>query len=326
MIRAVLSEFAILYSNQSHQHDLRILNRLDNLMDRYITHSAIVIDSIVVQMRMRVYMLTLATENEAIARAYGKHQHLNIDRAQIMKHMQDNSQLKAPVTRMAILSFSRVKRKMIDICHRSITIEQKDLKQLTTDLLKCLPRKRTVGSRKAMASPKITEAYKTKPRASISSTDMTPEEWSGIVRDYEEEYFPVSRDPKNVFDSYISKTGEDKDIYAWEIEQGVTQDFVYQVRLGQVDAANKNGITDFVWIAIVDNKTDDCCMWRDGMLVSEIEKELSRHDDECDSVVPPAHFNCRCRLAPASDDMPEKSTEDVLGDFESWLIEEAKNR
>lgn len=108
--------------------------------------------------------------------------------------------------------------------------------------------------------------------------------------------------------------------YNWELEQDLMDDFVKQVRDGQVQAANDLGIQEFVWIAILDEKTDECCVKRHGKTTSEIEAMLEDgqlDSSECDSSVPPAHPNCRCQIGPVA------STDEVEGpDFQAfgdWL-------
>jgi hypothetical protein len=153
--------------------------------------------------------------------------------------------------------------------------------------------------------------------------------WKDMVDDYLHDYIPKWRAPEYVVDIPITDptiTAEGREVwYAWEFERDLTQEFVQSVRDGQVGAAKEAGITDFVWIAVIDSVTDACCRWRDGLLVSEIEKELAQHqdeDDECNleggGLTPPLHFNCRCALAPAQDNIPDRpSLEDP--DFETWL-------
>ena len=138
--------------------------------------------------------------------------------------------------------------------------------------------------------------------------------WEKLVSDYvSEEIFP--RGPLDI----ISSPGV-TDAYAWELEKEVTQLFVDQVRRGEHEAAKDNGIPDFIWISVIDNVTDECCKWRDGLTVTEIETQLKgKHsNDKCQTIVPPAHFNCRCALAPLTDDLPSSPPPD-LGDFEDWL-------
>jgi hypothetical protein len=103
-------------------------------------------------------------------------------------------------------------------------------------------------------------------------------------------------------------------IYGWQLEAEDTEDFVRSVRDGQIEGAQDLGVKDFVWIAVLDDKTcDDCCVPRAGMLLSEI----ADMDDDCDSDTPPAHFNCRCDIGPVA------STDEVEGpdwaSFNDWL-------
>lgn len=70
-----------------------------------------------------------------------------------------------------------------------------------------------------------------------------------------------------------------------------------------MDAAKEMGIKDFVWIAILDDRTDECCWERSGKLTSEIEEMLASGKldrDLCEAITPPAHPNCRCSLGPVS--------------------------
>lgn len=154
---------------------------------------------------------------------------------------------------------------------------------------------------------------------SVSHGIIPENEWMGMVDEYLSDYIPVNRGSDYVFD--VGQKADAEEWFAWEIEQQVTHDFVDKVRSGQVDAANKNGINDFVWISIIDNKTDECCVWRHSLTTSEIEAELKRShkDDECQAITPPAHFFCRCTMSPMLKDMPEETPPD-FGDFEQWLL------
>jgi SPP1 gp7 family putative phage head morphogenesis protein len=92
------------------------------------------------------------------------------------------------------------------------------------------------------------------------------------------------------------------------------------VRAGEIEAAKEQGIDDFVWTAVIDERTDECCLWRDGLLVSEIEAELNgdHSGDDCDSTVPPAHINCRCRVLPVSAQYVEQQQTGFQG-IDEWL-------
>jgi len=115
--------------------------------------------------------------------------------------------------------------------------------------------------------------------------------------------------------------------YGWEIEQLLTQDFVHQVRQGQLEAAKKAGVRDMIWIAVIDDRTDDCCSKRDGLTTREIEGRLKTNwkNDDCRAIVPPAHFNCRCRLAPdAETEQPDDLDIGISAEeFTRWALSDA---
>ena len=149
---------------------------------------------------------------------------------------------------------------------------------------------------------------------------VSQDDWDAIVKDYKAEHIePVTIFGRGETTKY--KVGGDE-LYDWELDRDLMNEFVSQVRAGQVEAAKQNNITDFVWIAIVDNKTDECCLWRDGLTTKEIERELPKHDDDCEgATTPPAHRGCRCRLAPYDESVDTTEFEDLpdYGDFDQWI-------
>lgn len=154
-------------------------------------------------------------------------------------------------------------------------------------------------------------------KTDFTSTIMDDTDWDKAVSAYKDAELPTSRfEPGETFDE---ETGTFK--YNWELEQDLTDDFVNQVRSGQVAAANDLGIEEFVWIAVIDDKTcEDCCLPRNGKTTGEIEEMLDNGDldeDVCDAVTPPAHNHCRCNIGPVA------STDEVEGadfkDFGEWL-------
>ncbi|OPZ24555.1 MAG: hypothetical protein BWZ03_00135 [bacterium ADurb.BinA186] len=162
-----------------------------------------------------------------------------------------------------------------------------------------------------------------KPKFDAAPGFITDQDWDKIVSAYKEEYIPKFRGPEAVYDLADIDGGADaEEWYGWEIEKQLNQEFVQQVRDGQNVAANQNGFTDMVWIAIIDDRTDECCAWRDGLTTSEIQArldEMGGEDEEgCDATIPPAHFNCRCTLAPYSEDIDTVPQTDFK-DFDSWL-------
>lgn len=162
---------------------------------------------------------------------------------------------------------------------------------------------------------------------SFTSGVIEPAEWNQILEDYFSEQFPEGSPNRTPYSRvyYSESDATDEGRYGWEVERDVTEDFVRQVRDGENDAANAQGITDFQWIAIVDSKTDDCCLWRDALTSAEIQAELEsgdHSDDECTAIMAPAHFYCRCRNAPMTDDIPNVESSD-LPSFEEYLAAQA---
>jgi hypothetical protein len=182
---------------------------------------------------------------------------------------------------------------------------------------------------------KMHEAYvkkdsfdKDMPEGGFATGVIDQDSWDNAVDDYLLDEVPNDRSPySKVFDE-TKEPGEDgHERYQWEVEQQVTDDFVQSVRSGEVDAANENGITDMIWITVIDQKTCQyCCRPRDGMLSAEIEAALKSGKldaDACDALVPPAHPWCRCRVSPATADLPEKAPPD-FGPWNDWLAMKAR--
>ena len=164
---------------------------------------------------------------------------------------------------------------------------------------------------------------------SFSMGFIDPDVWEDIIEDAMEEYIPKVVVDGALIDLRSPKTDalfEEEQRYAWKIEQEVSNKFVLEVRSGQNTAAKQNGVTDLAWIAIIDDKTcEHCCAWRDGLSSRQIEEKLktTHKDDKCQVIVPPAHHNCRCDIAPILEDMPE-APESTLPEFEEWLMSKAQ--
>lgn len=280
------------------------------------------------QFRRTAYTLAFASEAEAIARGTGKPTRNHLSATQISHKASQDTFSGGTLSDRIKLYLDRLARKIVDNVQLS-AVQDSPMDEMLDRLRRAWPKVKVykVPPRKLK---KITEA-KTKlsqweqegqslgyggPKLSTGFVD--DEEWQRIVDQYENEYVPGNRGPEGELDIQL---GEGSPRYEWELEQEMSQDFVQQVRDGQVDAANQNGYTDFMWIAIIDDKTDECCLWRDGLTSSQISLALQNEhsDDDCEgAIVPPAHFNCRCSLAPASEDLPD--IEPIApGEFEDWL-------
>lgn len=144
------------------------------------------------------------------------------------------------------------------------------------------------------------------------------QDWEEAVQAYKDAELPAGR-----FDQFAVSFDPEAGYFAygWEQEQNANDDFVQAVRAGQVAGAEEMGIKDFVWIAVIDNKTCHvCCLPRNGKTTSEIESMLASGKldaSRCDAVTPPAHPYCRCDIGPVA------STDEVSGpnwkDFGDWL-------
>lgn len=291
------------------------------------------------KLRRSAYALAYAGENEAIARATAKKTDGTLTKAKVDQIVEQPLVNGGTMDDRMRLYFGRLKRRIIDAMQYSLSTGE-DVTNAVRRLRDAFPPKRVLRRPRRNLKPvKAKEAdgdtmddrgmlfqfgsEEQRDSVSYSKAWVDPEVWDSILGEYTAEYVPTGRGPGDKVKYPYTAAGKTKwkSAYQWEVEKDITHDFVNQVRAGQKDAANENGYTDFVWIAIVDNKTDKCCLKRDGLTTKEIEKQVKRwtKEERCnDAIVPPAHFNCRCDLAPVTDDLPEKPIKD-LGDFETWL-------
>lgn len=264
------------------------------------------------------YILSKAGEGQALANVTGQSKSISIP-----KHTLDTVTGKTSeehdVFDRTYLALSRITRDVMDALEMS-RVRKEDTGAMVQRVLRVFPRSRRNKVPRRILKP-FAEAD-SKPKDTVDlNLSMDDNDWNDVVTDYMDEYVPKHRSPEDVFD--ITPPGEPKDYseewYAWEGEQDVVNNFVQSVRDGTNDAAAQNGITDFVWVAIIDDRTDECCLWRDGKLMSEIEDEEASHDDGCEGGPPPLHFNCRCVLSPYLEGTPdaEPSNEE---DFNQWLM------
>ena len=284
---------------------------------------------ILAELKIHAYTVALVGEAEAIGRAEDKPTLYHVDRKEIEEDALYDFEGK-PITTRIDFAFDKLRRKILNAVQLS-RINEDSTKDMIERVKRALPPSRAVR-RPARILKTLKEA-----RVSVNGQEMTilqlgakgddtvnlaqgfmdEELWDQLLEEYLTDYVPQYREPKMIFDVEVG--GDTEEWYGWEIEQYVTHDFVDRVRRGQDEAAKQNGITDFMWISVIDDKTDECCAWRDGLTSAQIEAKLPQHkDDECDAIVPPAHFNCRCTVAPMLDTMTDEPTVNVT-EFEEWL-------
>lgn len=301
-------------------------------IDHLFAHAAKDLDRIQQRLRASSYTLAKSSEAEIIGQVTKKKSTAHVSRThadlQRFKRSISGGQTEDRIKHY----LNRIKHKIIQgASTASLAADQaigpETQKDFLMQVYQAFPKTKTYR-RPPRALQPVTEAdTKKKVDASIDLIDQN--EWQQMLDDYKEEYVPKWRGPESVVDIPITDptvqatTGEEV-WYAWEFERDLVNEFVSSVREGELDAANENGITDFVWIAVIDNATDDCCSWRDGLLTSEIQAKLDEEgEDDCpdglgEGITPPIHFNCRCTLAPATDEIPDRP-DDGEKDFQDWL-------
>lgn len=268
------------------------------------------IKNVILDLRRQSYILSHAGEVEAMSRSLGRPKQAVLSKTQINNE-------EGNIDGRIKLYLDRIKRKILDAVQLS-ALQEDLLPDMIARVSMVLPKITYVKRpEKVLKKPVLKEAGPFDMRKNSLSTGFVDEnEWDKMVEEYTSEYIPVNRGPDGELDVQL---GEGTPKYEWELERDMTHDFVQEVRRGQVDAAKQNGITDFIWIAVIDAKTDECCVIRDGKTISEIEQMISNGeiDDDCGTSVP-AHMGCRCSIAPMTDEMPE-SPPDKIGEFEDWL-------
>ena len=300
------------------QQNLMIVKRLEYELDLISQKALTDLVQIFTRTRRSSYILSHAGEAEALGRVIGQAKS-HLTKQDLFKKQIADSKAGGSLDARINLYLKRIVRSLISGLETSALLNH-DSNEALRNTYNLLPRKKRIPRRKIITRPTLKEAASDQ-KIVASATIIDEDEWQDILEDYVKDYVPKNRGPEDIIDIETKLVGDESEVwYAWEMERDLTHEFVTSVRDGELDAANQNGITDFVWIAIVDDKTDECCLWRDGLLTSEIADELEgeHKDDECESEVPPAHFNCRCRLAPAADHIPDLPPSNEK-DFDEWL-------
>lgn len=276
------------------------------------------------KMRRLAYTLAYVGEAEALARADDPSVDYSLHKTDIDEIQRQDSVFGGSLESRIRYYLDKLRRRVLDSIQLAI-LQGKTGDEAMADVTQALPKPKEVTlPRRTLTSKRVQEAERKGPiRAegvNISSGFVDDDTWKELVDEYLAEFIPDDRTEDKV--RYKGPYGRGTITrYEWELERDFTHDFVSLVRQGQLDVAKENGYTDFVWIAVLDNKTDECCTWRDGLTTAEIESQLkSAHkDDTCKTSVPPAHPFCRCDIAPVTDRIEDFKLPDI-GDFETWLI------
>lgn len=262
------------------------------------------------------YILSKSAEVEALARQGTKPFHLKSGRHKLDQIGKKSFLGGSTQERLEALAFQQVTN-LLQAYQRSI-IQEDTTADLKVRLSRALPQTATIRKRRILRA--LTESDK-KPENLLDSAidvDTLPDdEWEEMKSFYQEVQTGYRDDPRLRNDLDAAEFAD--------LEREATEEFVSQVRDGEVDAARENGIDDFVWIAIIDKATcEECCEKRDGLTTSEIESKLKDEwsDDDCDASVPPAHPNCRCTLGPIDTQKADEARGTNDQDYKSveeWL-------
>lgn len=290
------------------------ITTLDQELKKIFSKALFDIDSIYRKMRHDTYLMTTKSEQEAISRGLDKK--INYKALNAKAYAQKEDEENGSIHQRLDYGLGKQKNKIIDAVKYSIMKSEND-SQVIQRVFKTLPRFQKIDKRKILH--KVREA-EYKPPIDFGFIDDF--EWQQLVDDYLSEYIPINRSPESFFDVETAGgyRGYDENVvYSWEIEKDMTNDFVQAVRAGQVDAAKSQGITDFVVIAVVDDKTCSNCCGSNGCIDfdGKTTKEVERMTKGAQSA-PPYHFNCRCDLAPFTEEMPDVEPSN-LEDFKTWL-------
>ena len=299
-----------------------VIRSLDLNMDRIMHDAAHRSFFRALDLRKRSYILSNVGQAEAIGRATGKTAQYHVPNSKVLQITHSKLKGGYRLEDRFLLAYSKVRRDLIHAIETSLSMEEDD-ENMRIRLYKALPKRRvfsqTPNALKKTKKP-LKEARADEPSITMSTGFVNDDDWCGLVDDYLDEHIPDIRGPEDFIT--INTPKGVKNVYGWELERDVNQAFVEDVRSGQVDAANSNGIIDFVWVAVLDDRTEAFDAWADGRLTSEIETAIERGDapeSEYETSVPPAHFNCRCTLAPATDELIDQIPQSNLGDFDAWL-------
>lgn len=276
--------------------------------------------AVIQELNAMTYTLSLVGEAEAIGRALKQPAKYSVPRGTAQVLAMEDFEGESVEGRVQ-LALSRLRRDVMDALELARVMGE-GVQDAMERVRKALPKARIVKRpKKKLAKVQEANGGAGEPFAFGFVSD---EEWQKIANAFVQEYIPKWRGPDTVFDVDVDKLTEEW--FGWEIENYLANEFVSKVRSGQDDAAKQNGVKDMQWIAVIDDKTDKCCAVRDGLTSSEIKELMSSGDidkSECDAIVPPAHFNCRCTMAPVLDvqlvgeefEAPASNAEE----FETWL-------
>ena len=281
---------------------------LDKIVSKYAYHFS----NELFLLKKKIYVLNYISETIVLS-ILKNEKEIKIDKIDF-SHLKKNFNEEDIVKRYA-LSLNRIVRKALDAYELGLVLDesQEELEERVRD---SFPRLKSIKQKKDLR--RISEAnISVENKLNIMLGEELDEIWRTLVHEYRSEALVWDRLTQNDF-SNVKKFQNTLD---WQDEKEITNEFVSMVNQGSIEAANQMGVKDFVWISVIDDKTDECCALRDGVLLSRIKEKIEEEGEigECDAVVPPAHFGCRCRIAPVDDEILDEIPSSNKIDFEDWL-------
>lgn len=269
--------------------------------DSVLKRAALDCQRVLEEMRRSVFILAGASEAEILGRVFQKKTKFS---AHDFDHTTDVA-AGGSLAQRVFYNLRKIVRKLQNFKDKA-DLEKRSLSQ--EEIVSAFPKKKKIPNLILKKVRVIKESESEDYPIEMSNLQISDSEWDQVVEDYKSAYKIDSRGPE---------------VYGWEVEQDLTHEFVQATRSGQTSAAEQNDIKDFVWIAVIDNKTCDCtgcCLPRDGLTTSEIARLLKTKWKSATILVtvPPAHLRCRCTLAPVTDNLPPVPSS-LIGDFNDWL-------
>lgn len=321
------------------------ISQLDEELDHIMKSLAVQLFHEVMELRKKSYMLAHLGEAQAISGAANMIPKFKADQS-TLDDLRNHPWQAGSVLEVIAQNLNAVRRKVITKVEECL-LGDAPVSDALFYSFKQFPRKKPIPTKAPLKKVKPREAN-TKPKFSVTNEvdgavldvgqgNFSPfvwdqVTWNKLLEDYQKEYIKIDRSPAAVYSLKDPLTDDPvkfvDGIYAWEVEQETTHDFVQQVRAGQIAAATAQGIEDFIVITVIDATTcESCCddfgcIDFDGLKVSEI-MEMTKNNYS----TPPFHFNCRCTLAPISE-ADEASLGDLseygewvadAKDFDTWL-------
>ena len=277
---------------------------LQAVVDENLSKLAVEIADIIAKMAKLTAKLSYYGEKEGLARKLGKTTDLKTYEPETNRFQ---------YLSWASISLEKLSSKIKIAIERAYINEESA--QLAIERIKAvMPPTKTVHRKTLIKTPVMEAEIARDKKYSATVDSVNDDDWQELVDEYKSEHIPKYR----YYDR--ERTGQEK--YSWEIEQAATEEFLAKVKDGTVKAANDLGVTDFMWVAVLDDRTRPEHAKRDGLTSTEIQAKLNDEwsDDEDKGIVAPSGFNCRCRSVPYVPDKDEDTTTDFqAGDFFSWI-------